>query len=105
MSRKRLQHVFSITVFRLPRRLAKTSRRRLEGISKDVLKTCLEDVLKTYLEDLLKTCLGDVFQTSWRQTKCLLGIPVCNKCKCVFNKSVFHKSISDESKANPKCIN
>ena len=28
-----------------------------------------------------------------------------NKPKYVSNKSVFHKSISDNSKANPKCIN
>ena len=28
-----------------------------------------------------------------------------NKPKCVSNKSVFHKPISDNSKANPKCIN
>ena len=28
-----------------------------------------------------------------------------NKPKLVSNKSVSHKSISDNSKANPKCIN
>ena len=28
-----------------------------------------------------------------------------NKPKSVSNKSVFHKPISDNSKANPKCIN
>ena len=27
------------------------------------------------------------------------------KSKCVSNKSISHKSISDEYKANPKCIN
>ena len=60
-----------------------------------------EDVLKTFLEDLLKILR--------RQTKYLLGISVYlsrdNKSKCVSNKSVFHKSISDNSKANPECIN
>ena len=60
-----------------------------------------EDVLKTFLEDLLKILR--------RQTKYLLGISVYlsrdNKSKCVSNKSVFHKSISDNSNANPKCIN
>ena len=75
----------------------------------DVLKTCLEDVLKTCLEDALKTCLEDVLKILWRQTKYLLGISVClsgdNKSKCVSNKSVFHKSISDNFNANPKCIN
>ena len=61
-----LQHVFSVTIFRLPRRLEsvlKTSRkdeklfrwRRLE----DVLQTYLGNVLKTCLEDVLKTCLED----------------------------------------------
>ena len=40
MSSRRLQHVFSVTILRLPRRL------------EDVLKTCLEDVLKTCLEDM-----------------------------------------------------
>ena len=72
-----------------------------------MLKTssrCLEDVLKTCLEDLLKTYLEDVFKTSWKQTKYLLGISVSNKSKCVSNKSIFHKSISDKSKANPKCV-
>ena len=41
----------------------------------NVLKTCLEDILKTCLEDVLKTCLEPVLKTSWRQIKCLLGIP------------------------------
>ena len=62
---------------------AKTPSKRLE----DVLKTCLEDVLKASLED--------AFKTSWR---CLLGISVFNKFKCLSNKS-----ISYESKANPEC--
>ena len=75
ISWRRLQHVFSVTILRLPRRLAKTFWRRLE----DVLKTCLEDLLKIL----------------WRQTKYLLGISVYlsqeNKSKCVSNKSVFQK--------------
>ena len=41
---------------------------------------------------------------SWRQAKCLLAISVSKKSKCVYNKSMFHKSISDKSKANPKCV-
>ena len=131
MSRRRLQHVFSVTILRLPRCLEDVLKtfsrplarcledvledekllrwRRLEDVLKtcleDVLKTCLEDVLKTCLEDVLKTYLEDVFKTSWRQTKCLVGISVSNKSKCVSSKSIFHKSISDNSKANPKCIN
>ena len=87
----------------------KTSWRRLEDVLEDekllrwrrledVLKTCLEDVLKTCLEDVLKTYLEDVFKTSWRQTKFLLLISVSNKSKCVSNKSMFHKSVSDKCK-------
>ena len=72
---------------------------------KELSQTCLVDVLKTCLEDVLKTCLEIVFKTSWRQTKCLLRISASNKSKCVSNKSIFHKSRSDESKANPKRIN
>ena len=78
------KHMFSVTTFCLPRRL-------------EVVLQSLEDVLKTSLEDILKT--------SWRQAKCLLGISVYNKSKRVSNKSVFHKSRSDESKANLNSIN
>ena len=91
------------------RRLAKTFWRRLEDVLEDekllrwrrledVLKTCLEDVLKTCLEDVLKTYLEDVFKTSRKQTKFLLVISVSNKSKCVSNKSMFHKSVSDKCK-------
>ena len=120
MSRRRLQYVFSVIILCLPRRLedvlnksCKTSWKTKNCYAEDVLKTCLEDVLKTCLEDVLKacledvlkTCLEDVLKTLWRQAKYLLGISVSNKSKCVSNKSIFHKSISDNSKANPKCIN
>ena len=77
----------------------------LKTCLEDVLKTCLGDVLKTCLEDVLKTYLEDVFKTLWRATKYLLGISVTNKSKCVCNKSIFHKSKSDNSKANRKFIN
>ena len=96
---RRLQHVFSVTILRLPR--------RLEDVLEDekLLRwRRLEDVLKTCLEDVLKTCLEDVLKTLWRQAKYLLGISVSNKSKCVPNKSIFNKSIFDNSKANPKCI-
>ena len=106
-SSRRLQDVFSITVFPLPRRLEdilqdvlktsgrsknvtlKTSSRRLEEMS----WRCLDDMSWRRFEDmswrrlehiswrLLKTCLEDVFKTSWRQTKCLLGISLSNKSK------------------------
>ena len=85
----------------------------LEGVFKtcleDVLKTCLEDVQKTCLEDVLKTCLADILKILCRETKYLLGISVYLsgdiKYKRVSNNSVFHKSISDNSNANAKCIN
>ena len=81
----------------------------LKTCLEDVLKTCLEDVLKTCLEDVLKTCLGDILKILCRETKYLLGISVYLsgdiKYKCVSNKSLFHKSISEYSNANAKCIN
>ena len=124
---RRLQHVFSVTILRLPRRLEdilqdvlktssrvfKTSWKTKNCYTEDILKTCLEDVLKTCPEDVLKTCIEEVLKTYledvlkilWRHTKFSLGISVSNKSKCVSNKSIFHKSISSNSKANPKCIN
>ena len=87
MSWRRLQHVFSVTIFRLPRRLEdalKTSWRRFEDISQDVLKNVFED------EKLLRwRCLEDVFRMSFRETKGLLGISASNQSKCVSNKSIF----------------
>ena len=100
MSWRHLQYVFSIIILRLPRRLEevlKTSCKTKNCYTEDVLKTCLQDVLKTYLEDVLKTL--------WRETKDLMGISVSNKSECVSNKFIFHESISDNFKANPKCIN
>ena len=67
----------------------------------DVLKTCLEDALKTCLENVLKTYLEDAFKRSWRQTECLLGISISNKCKC---QSIFNKPVPDESNANPNAL-
>ena len=107
MSSRRLQHVFSVTILRLQRRLEdvlKTSWKTKNCYAEDVLKTCLEDVLKTCLEEVLKTCLEDALKTLWRQAKYLLGISVSNKSKCISNKSIFNKSTFDNSKANPKRI-
>ena len=77
----------------------------------DVLKTFsrplarrLQDVLKKSLEYVLKTYLEDVFKRSREKTKFLLLISVSNRSKCVSNKSTFYKSISNKSKANPKCV-
>ena len=65
---------------------------------------CIEDLFKTCLEDTLKTCLEDLFKTSWRQAKCLLRISVSHKFRFVSEKSISHKSMSDNSKTCPKCI-
>ena len=61
MSWKRLQHVFSVTILRLPRRL------------EDVLQKCLDDVLKTSWRRpgrrkivTLKTSWRHVLKMSWR---------------------------------------
>ena len=71
--------------------------------AEDVFKTSC--VLKTCFKDVLRTCLEDVKKTLWRQTIYLLGISVFSKSKCVSNKSIFYKSILDNSQTNPKCIN
>ena len=116
MSWRRVQHVFSVTILRLPRRLKDVLQRRLEDVLntscktpwrrlQDVLKTCLEDLLKTCLEDVLKACLEEVLKMLWRQAKYSLGISVSNKSKCVSNKSIYRKSISEKSKVSPKCVN
>ena len=109
MSWRRLQHFFSVTTLRLPRRLQDVLRRRLEHVFKTFSRTLArrlqdiledekllrwirpQDVFKTCLEDVLKTYLEDVFKTSLSQTKFSLAISVSNKSKCVSNKSLFHK--------------
>ena len=63
----------------------------------DVLKACLEGVLKTCLEDALKTCLENVFKTSSGQKKWGY-LYLTNLNVCVSNKSIFHKSVSDDLK-------
>ena len=69
--------------------------RRIE----EVLKTCLEDVFKTCTEDVLKTCLQDILETKKWVYLCLTNLN-----GYVSNKEIFHKSISDESKAHPKSL-
>ena len=65
-------------------------------VFENVFNTCIENVIKTWFEDILKMF--------WRQTKCLLGISVSSKFKYVPNKSISHKSMSDESNTNPRCL-
>ena len=66
MSWRRLQHVFSVTILRLPRRLGrrkivklKTSSKRLEGMS----WRSLEDMSWRYLEDMPWRILEDIMET------------------------------------------
>ena len=76
MSWRHLQHVFSVTMLRLPRRLedvlktsCKTSWKTKNCYAEDVLKTSWRHVLKTSWRHVLKTswrCLEDM---SWRPLK------------------------------------
>ena len=79
MSSRLLHDVFNVTIFCLPRRLARCLQ--------DAFKTYLHDVFKTswntkncYAEDVLKTSSRHVLKTSWRRledvlktNKCFLG--------------------------------
>ena len=67
--------------------------------AEDVFKTCLKHVFKISLWDFLKACLQDVLETKiWRY----LYLTKINGY--VSNKSIFHKSTSDDSKAHPKSL-
>ena len=68
LSSRHLEDVFSVTIFRFPRR-------RLARCLQDVFKTSLQDVLRRswkaknfYTEDVLKTSSRHVLKTSWRPT-------------------------------------
>ena len=119
---RHLKHVFSVRIFCLPRHFHALQRRlkdilkmtwnNKKGYTKDVsktswrlssnnLKTCLEDMSWRRLENMSYGHLHNVLET---KNKCLLKISMSKKSKCISNKSIFHKSISDNSKANPKCI-
>ena len=103
---RRRQDVFSVTILRLQRRLAKTFWRRLGRRKIFPLKTSWRHVLKTSWRHVFKMSWRHILKTSWRhygeKQNTYWG---SNKSKCVSNKSIFHKSISDNSKVNPKCIN
>ena len=107
---RRLQHVFNVTILRLSRRL------------EDVLKTSCkswktkncyaEDVFKTSWRHFLKTCLEDI----WRHVLKTSGRHCENKQNTywrylylsylnVYLTNLYFKSLSDNSKANHKCIN
>ena len=81
---RRLQHVFSVTIFCFPRRfqdvlkaswrlLSKTSWKHLTRHLEDVLKTswktkncCAQDIFKTFWRHVLKTYWRHVLKTYWR---------------------------------------
>ena len=90
MSWRRFQHIFSVTIFHLPRRLEDVLQRRLENALEDEKLLCLrrlQDFLTTFLEDVLKRCLEDIFKTSWRQRK--WEISESNKSKCVCISQIY----------------
>ena len=93
------------------RHVLKTTSTRLQRnnftSSNDVLED--EELLRwRSLQDVLKTSWRRILKTSWRnygdKTKYLLGISASNKSKCVSKKSVFYKSIFENSQVNPKWI-
>ena len=66
---RRLQHVFSVTILRLPRRLEdvlKTSWKTKNCYAEDVLKMSWRHVLKTSWRHVLKMSWRHVLKTSWR---------------------------------------
>ena len=77
-SSRRLQDAFSVTIFRLPRRLQdvlqdvfKTFSRTLQDVFARRLQDVLEDEKLLHwrrVEDVFKTCLEDVLKTPWRPT-------------------------------------
>ena len=65
----------------------------------------LENVFKTPSRHALKTCSTNM---SWKGLEDVFSVTIFRlprRLQCVSNKSIFHKSTSDNSKANPKCIN
>ena len=72
MSWRGIRHVFSVTIFRLPRRLQDRSSRPLEErhvfktFSRHVFKTSCRRVAKTSWRHILKTSWRNVLKISWR---------------------------------------
>ena len=87
-----------------------TSWKRLEDVSQRrkivSLKTSwrrLEDISWKRLEDLSWRRLEDMSWRPYREKQNTYW--GCNKSKYISDKSIFLKSVSGNSKANPKCIN
>ena len=102
MSWRRLQQVFRVTVLHLRRRLEEVLKTSWRHHARHLQEVLGDEKLLPYrrLENILKTCLEDILKTLWRQATYLLEISVYNKSKCASNKSIFHKSIFDDSKEN-----
>ena len=89
------RHVLSTSSTRLQRKnfsSSKTSWMTKNCYGEDVLKTSWRHVFKTSWRHILQTYWRYILKTSWRRLedrKCLLGISVSNKSKCVSNKSIF----------------
>ena len=82
--------------------------RRLEDVLEDEKLNSSRHVLKTSWRHVLRVSWKHALKTSWKHygdKQNLLGTSASIKSKCVSKKSIFHKSIFDNSKANPKCIN
>ena len=100
----------SVTSFSLPSLLKtsckdvmktsqKTSSKRLGRRITVTLKTSSRHVFKTCLQDFRNACLQDVLETK------IWGYLYLTKINgYASNKSIFHKSISDDSKAHPKSL-
>ena len=72
-SSRRLQHVFSVTISLLPRRLedvlktsSKTSWKTINCYAEDFFKTSSRHVLKTFWRHILKMSWRHILKTSWR---------------------------------------
>ena len=102
MSWRRLQHVFSVTILRLPRHLEDILQRRLEDILQDVFKTSWK-MKNCYAADFLKTS----WRTSWRRLediswRCLEDISwrrledMCWRCL----KDMFRRRLEDITETN-----
>ena len=79
----------------------KTSSTRLQRNNFSSSKTSWKYVFKTSCE-MTSRRLGDKQNVYWNI--CVKPWPT-SKSKSVFNKSISHKSLFHQSKANPNCIN
>ena len=123
MSWRRLQHAFSVTIWHLPKHLEdilqdvlKMSWKTTNCYAGDVLKTCWRYALKTCWRHVLKTSWRYVLKMSWRHVLKTSWRHYGDKQNTywgylyltnlnVYLTNLFHKSTSDSSKANQKCIN